>query len=158
MFQPVETHHHVGDAGDEQAACSGFECIGSPGLFPDDRRNFHLARYRFALKYAHNKVVADIASGTGYGAALLGGAAKHVSGYDIDRDAVAYAKETYTADNVEFLVASGESTSHPSESIDLITSFETIEHVDSDHQLLSEFQRMLREGGRLVIKTLDSLV
>ncbi len=44
----------------------------------------HLHRYALALEFAAGKSVLDIASGEGYGAALLAKVAQCVTGVDID--------------------------------------------------------------------------
>ena len=49
----------------------------------------HAARYSFALPFVENRLVLDIACGTGYGIALLKSVAKHVTGVDVDPQTVA---------------------------------------------------------------------
>lgn len=49
--------------------------------------------------------------------------------------------------------ASGTQTELGAESFDIIVSFETIEHVPNDLDLLKEFHRILRPGGILVCST-----
>jgi ubiquinone/menaquinone biosynthesis C-methylase UbiE len=101
------------------------------------------------------RAVADIACGTGSGSELLrtaGGAAR-VVGVDIDAEAVAYARAAHAPDGVEFACAPGERTGLPDASVEVVVSFETIEHVPSDRALLAEFARVLRPGGVLVCST-----
>ena len=62
----------------------------------------HLHRYIYALAYAEGKTILDIASGEGYGAALLASRAVSVIGVDIAEDAVAHARKKYKLDNLEF--------------------------------------------------------
>ena len=44
----------------------------------------HVHRYALSLEFVAGKSVLDIASGEGYGAALLASSAKSVTGVDID--------------------------------------------------------------------------
>ncbi len=124
-------------------------------VFDEGRANFHLDRYVFASHYVSGKAVADIASGTGYGARTLAeqGQALSVTGVDICNEAVNYATIRHSGDNVHFVCASGDATPLPSQSLDVISSFETIEHVDDDLKLLSEFARLLKADGLLICST-----
>lgn len=124
-------------------------------LFEPSRRAFHLARYEFAAPYAAGGAVADIACGTGYGCFLLAdqGKAREVIGVDVDPDAVSYAAETYAAPNIRFVCAPGEATGLPEGSVDLVTSFETLEHLDEPGRLVAEFERILRPEGTLILST-----
>ena len=54
---------------------------------------------------------------------------------------------------IEFRCRPGQDTGIESESLDVVVSFETIEHVEDDQELLAEFKRILRPGGQLVIST-----
>ncbi|MDA0990593.1 MAG: class I SAM-dependent methyltransferase [Verrucomicrobia bacterium] len=124
-------------------------------FFEEGRREFHLERYRFASQYVNGRDVADIACGTGYGAALLvqSGRAKCVTGVDIDHDAVSYATDVYGAGGVAFVCASAEATGFEAGCVDVVTSFETIEHLENEQGLLAEFARILRPSGHLIIST-----
>jgi len=125
-----------------------------PMLLPR-RTELHLRRYEFASAYTKGKRVADVASGTGYGSRTLmteGGAAS-VVGIDVDARAVAYAQRRFARDGVSFRVADGAATGLVAASIDVVTSFETIEHVADPRALLAEFARLLTPGGKLVLST-----
>jgi ubiquinone/menaquinone biosynthesis C-methylase UbiE len=124
-------------------------------LYDPTRRCFHLARYEFAAKYALDRQIADIACGTGYGSALLGqpACASKVMGIDIDAEAVAYANRNHSCERVSFVVASGDATPLADASVDLVVSFETIEHVPDDQRLLKEFHRILKPGGLMICST-----
>ncbi|PCJ66155.1 MAG: hypothetical protein COA73_01525 [Candidatus Hydrogenedentota bacterium] len=124
-------------------------------FFNETSRAFHLARYAFACDYVKGKITADIASGTGYGTAMLvsqGGASK-ATGVDIDPGTIQYASDVYGDGVIRFLCESGDDTGLPEKSIDVVTSFETIEHVPDDRALIQEFARILRPGGTLICST-----
>jgi ubiquinone/menaquinone biosynthesis C-methylase UbiE len=123
-------------------------------LFNEGRRNFHLARYEFAAPHVKGQRVADIACGLGYGTAMLArSGAKSVAGVDIDASAIAYANRHHHDAGVEFLCGSAENLPLPDASVDVVASFETIEHVPDDAALVGEFARVLRPGGRLICST-----
>ena len=54
----------------------------------------HLHRYLFALNWAEGARVVDVASGEGYGAALLAGTARLVCGIELDPLALASARRS----------------------------------------------------------------
>lgn len=109
----------------------------------------HLKRYGWANSMCADKSVLDIACGSGYGAKGMADAgAKSVLGVDLDSRAVAYAKDRYRHPNVEF--RSG--TIHDvDETFDLITCFETLEHVSEPTEFLQALRKCLKPGGRLMI-------
>jgi ubiquinone/menaquinone biosynthesis C-methylase UbiE len=115
----------------------------------------HVHRYLQAREIAAGKVVLDIACGEGYGTALLAGLAARAIGVDISREAVRHAKARYVAGNIEFLVGSCARIPLPDRSIDLVTSFETIEHHDQHEKMMQEIKRVLRPRGVLVISSPD---
>lgn len=123
-------------------------------IFDKERRDFHLARYEFCERFVRGMKVGDIACGTGYGSGILSEyGAGSVIGIDISEDAVSYAKERYGSKNVDFIVASADSTELESESLDVLVSFETIEHLPENVDLLTEFYRLLKPSGVLIIST-----
>jgi 2-polyprenyl-3-methyl-5-hydroxy-6-metoxy-1,4-benzoquinol methylase len=124
-------------------------------MLPPARTELHLRRYELACGMTEGKRALDAACGTGYGAALLmeqGGAAG-VVGVDIDAETVAYARRRFGRSGVEFRVCSATETGLADGSIDVVTSFETIEHLERPSELIDEFARVLRPGGRLVLST-----
>lgn len=126
----------------------------SVGSLPPARTELHLRRYLLAATFAPGARVLDVASGTGYGSALLADfGATHVTGLDIDADCIAYAERYHARDTVHFAVGDAVTTGLDDTSIDLITSFETIEHTRDPAAVLAEFARILKPGATLVIST-----
>lgn len=124
-------------------------------IFDEKRREFHLDRYRFAAQRVKGKRVLDCACGTGYGARMLQeiGTAATVVGVDIEAEGVAYAMKNHRPSSVEFVCSSGDRLALEDNSVDAIISFETIEHVPDDRALISEFHRVLRSDGIVIIST-----
>ena len=121
----------------------------------------HIARYSFALQFVKNKKVLDIACGSGYGSQMIiENGAKHVTGVDISEEAILYCKNEYQHKNLEFKVGNVAKIPLEDDSVDVIISFETLEHVNEDVQreFLLEINRVLKRDGFLVISTPNSLV
>ena len=121
----------------------------STGIMQGD----HLKRYEFAKGFAPGKRVLDIACGSGYGSAMLAeGAAKSVTGVDISPEAVAFAKGRFGGlPNLTYL--NEDACAFRKGEFDLITSFETIEHLNQRDTFLANLYSMLVPGGILLIST-----
>ena len=117
----------------------------------------HFHRYLFAKQFSLGKRVLDIASGEGYGSALLARSAISVIGVDISPDAVAHANMKYQADNLEFRRGSCAAIPLADCSVDVVVSFETIEHHDEHDAMMREIKRVLIPGGLLIISSPDKL-
>jgi SAM-dependent methyltransferase len=114
----------------------------------------HWHRYAFARRYAAGKRVLDVACGEGYGSALLAGVAGAVTGIDIDAGAVAHARQSYAAlANISFAEGSASMLPLADASVDVVVSFETIEHLPRADQprMLAEIARVLAADGVLVM-------
>jgi SAM-dependent methyltransferase len=113
----------------------------------------HLHRYAIACGLAKWKRVLDIACGEGYGAKLLAHVATEVTGVDIDAETIAHAKGAYRHRNLHFLQGSCTEIPCADQSVDLVASFETIEHIREHDRFLQEIKRVLAPGGILVISS-----
>ena len=114
----------------------------------------HWHRYHFAAGFAAGKSVVDVASGEGYGSALLARTAARVTGIDASAEAVALARRRYAgAANLEFLEGRCESMPVGDASADLVVSFETLEHVEDPRTLIAEAARVLRPDGLFLVST-----
>jgi SAM-dependent methyltransferase len=113
----------------------------------------HLHRYAFACEHVKGRDVLDIASGEGYGSEMLSRTAKHVYGVDIDEASVKHAKQKYTADNLEYRIGSCTEIPLPDASVDIVVSFETIEHIKDHEKMIQEVKRVLRLGGVFIISS-----
>lgn len=113
----------------------------------------HRHRYLFALNYCAGKRILDIASGEGYGSAMLATVAEHVTGVDISPEAIAHAKQVYAADNLTYLQGSATDIPLPDQSVDVVVSFETIEHFHDHERFLQEVRRVMRPNGLFIISS-----
>ena len=115
----------------------------------------HYHRYCFARDFCVDRDVLDIASGEGYGAAILADVARSVVGVELDAEAVAFSQNNYVIPTLSFIV--GDALAIPLEdaSVDVVVSFETLEHVRDQALFISEIKRVLRPDGLLIISTPD---
>lgn len=113
----------------------------------------HWHRYAVVAPLAAGKRVLDAASGEGYGSFLLARAAASVVGMDVSATAIAHAQQRYVQSNLTFVAASVTALPLPDASIDLVVSFETIEHLTEQASMLAEFRRVLSADGVLVISS-----
>jgi SAM-dependent methyltransferase len=114
----------------------------------------HWHRYSVMLSAARGLRVLDAACGEGYGSWLLAGTAAEVVGIDVDAAAIGHAVARYAArPNLRYMQASCAALPLATGSVDLIVSFETIEHLEGQEEMLAEFRRVLAPTGALVISS-----
>jgi SAM-dependent methyltransferase len=116
----------------------------------------HWHRYAFARRFVAGRRVLDAACGEGYGTALLATIASSAVGVDVDLATIEHARATYgESGRLRFLAASCTGLPLPSGSVDVVVSFETIEHIAAAEQreMVSEFSRVLKADGLLVISS-----
>ncbi len=147
-----EKNHSEASAADEVFTGERFV----PGIDDIELTMEHYQRYYSVLPLIRGKNILDAACGEGYGTALLAQEAAWVTGVDISPDAIARAKENYgTCRNIEFMEASIATLPFADQSMDVVVSFETIEHVPEDIQrrFLDEIARVLKKDGFLIMST-----
>ena len=115
-----------------------------------------MARYLFAGRFAAGRRVLDAAIGTGYGAATLGAlGASCVHGIDKDANAVSEAITRYSTPTISFAVDDCERLHTMHSPVDVVCSFETIEHLDDPEAFLAAVVRVLAPGGVFLCSTPD---
>jgi ubiquinone/menaquinone biosynthesis C-methylase UbiE len=123
----------------------------------DNIRLDHKNRYQFAcdqLRAEKPQRILDLACGIGYGTLMLANATgANAIGVDIDEGAIQYANQYYCSDNTQFIQQDARKLTLDDAIADAIVSFETIEHVDFDVQLLCKFHTLLKPGGWLICST-----
>ena len=116
----------------------------------------HWHRYALVRAWAAGRRVLDAACGEGYGSALLAQVADSVLGLDVDPAAVAHAAARYaTTGNLRFEQADATRLQLPAGRFDLVVSFETLEHVEAQDELLDGLSHALSDDGLLVMSSPD---
>lgn len=115
----------------------------------------HLHRYFLAREFCRGKDVLDVASGEGYGSALLGQVARSVVGVEIAPEVVFHAASAYRYPNLRFLAGDARNLPLRGAAVDVVVSFETIEHFLEHDRFLQEVRRVLRPGGLLIVSSPD---
>jgi 2-polyprenyl-3-methyl-5-hydroxy-6-metoxy-1,4-benzoquinol methylase len=112
----------------------------------------HVERYEFAARNLPPGRLLDAGCGVGYGTRLLverGGVATSALGIDVEPQAIAYARERYGSERVDFraddLLLFEDRTG-----FDGVVALEIVEHVDNPKALIDHLLSMLRPGGVLV--------
>ncbi len=113
----------------------------------------HLHRYLFASRLAMRRLVLDVATGSGYGAALLARSARRVWAMDIDREALEFARGAWKRENLDFFQADATRLPLPSGSVDLAVAVEVLEHLEDPEELVRELARVCAPAGVAVIST-----
>lgn len=120
-----------------------------------ERSDAHMVRYALAAALVRpGDTVLDCACGLGYGSAILAaqsGGARYI-GVDIDAGSTAYARANFGEQyGIEYVAASATDLSFlDDDSVDLLVTFETIEHLEDYDAFLDEALRVLRPDGRII--------
>jgi GT2 family glycosyltransferase/ubiquinone/menaquinone biosynthesis C-methylase UbiE/glycosyltransferase involved in cell wall biosynthesis len=113
----------------------------------------HYHRYAMVLSCIVGKNVLDVACGEGYGSALMADTAGYVTGVDISPEAVSHATDNYKKNNLTYLQGSATNLQFSDNSFDVVVSFETIEHLAEQEQMIAELRRVLKPEGILILSS-----
>jgi GT2 family glycosyltransferase/SAM-dependent methyltransferase len=117
----------------------------------------HVHRYHAVAELVAGLRVLDIACGEGYGSRILANHAAQVVGVDISDEAISHARVEYVGAGVRFEVGSCLNIPVPDASVDVVVSFETLEHVAEHDKVLQEYSRVLAPGGWICVSCPDKL-
>lgn len=137
-----------------ERAAGGGERQASPSI--DMIRQDHSGRYELALTVIPEAgTVLDVACGVGYGSYIIAtkSACSKITAIDSSAEAIAYGRKYYDHSKITFYCDDCMLYPFEEASFDCIVSFETIEHIRQDRQLLSMFYSILKESGVLVCST-----
>lgn len=119
----------------------------------------HLLRYEFAKRFIAKKIVADIACGSGYGSQILARAgAEKVLAVDASSEAIDEAKKKYDQTNIVWQVGNAENLEIGAREVDVLISFETIEHLQHPEKFVQQAARILKSDGLVIISTPNKAV
>lgn len=117
----------------------------------------HLSAYELARRLIRVGTVLDIGCGAGYGAAHLAGDGRQVVGIDYEPAVAAQAARRYQRQGVSFACMDGMRLGVLSGSVDLVTSFQVLEHMPNPEVLVREMARALRPTGIVLLSTPNAL-
>jgi 2-polyprenyl-3-methyl-5-hydroxy-6-metoxy-1,4-benzoquinol methylase len=119
----------------------------------------HFHRYVLAAQWCADKRTLDAACGEGYGSSLLAKSAASVEAVDISDLAIVHAQNRYgTLRGLSFRKADCTDLPFDDDEFDRVVSFETLEHLAEHERLLSEFRRVLKPDGCLILSSPDKAV
>lgn len=117
----------------------------------ENRRRKAVTVARILADFAGPKLataqVLSVGASTGVIEDFLAGQCKGVTGIDIDAAAIAFARQSFTRDNLSFQVADALETEFSDESFDIVLCNHIYEHVPDPERLMAEIRRLLRPGG-----------
>ena len=115
----------------------------------------HMHRYAWAQRLVGGLDILDCACGEGYGSRILADSASSVTGVDIDSASIEHARRRYGREGLEFIRASALELPFENDRFDAVVSFETLEHLAEQDDLMSECRRVLKPGGFLLMSSPD---
>ncbi len=114
----------------------------------------HLHRYRFVKEFVKGKKVLDLGCGEGYGCFMLSDDAESVTGIDIADEAIRHASIKYQRGNLKFVQGSMADIPIEGEYLfDIILSFEALEHIAEQDEVIREVKRLLKKDGMFIVST-----
>lgn len=121
----------------------------------------HRNRYYWAINYVkENAKILDLACGSGYGSFFLSEntSCKSVTALDISEEALKWAKKYFDSSKIEYICTDlsknfTDILKDDIEKYDLITCFETIEHLENDDEFIARLKSLLNKDGVLLISS-----
>lgn len=111
--------------------------------------------YNIVKKVVRNKV-ADIGFGTGFGTHLLNVNAKEVYGYEIDENAIQFAKDVFPFRDLHFEYGDIVKGINGQE-FNYIVMIDVIEHIKNEKTALDNVKKIMAEDGNFILSTPNRL-
>ncbi|MBI3397217.1 class I SAM-dependent methyltransferase [Candidatus Woesebacteria bacterium] len=126
-----------------------------PGVTANFLYQEALARYKFASDIVKKGFkVLDVGSGTGYGSYFIATSNKcFVYGVDINKEAMMFSRSHYKKRNIKFIISDVLSLPFKNKEMDVVISFEVIEHIKDYPRYLKEIKRVLKDNGKFILST-----
>src|SRR3989338_2861512 len=103
----------------------------------------------FIKKHAKpDSIIFDFGCGSGYLVGELQKMDYDVRGMDFEKEAIDYGIDSGVKN---LILGSGNKIKYPDGSFDLITSFDTLEHIENEEPVIKELIRVLKPGGKMII-------
>lgn len=119
------------------------KAIGKPAEAGQEILN---RRYRIANIDAHRKRILDFGCGNGAQTAYFLTDDNRVVGLDVEHERL-----TQASPKIEKVLYDGRLIPFPSETFDIVISFEVLEHTEDDRKSVEEVYRVLKRGGRFIL-------
>jgi len=100
----------------------------------------------YGARLSHVRLL-DMSCSTGFMANYMSKHAKSVVGIDIDENAIKFAQEHNSRDNLDFVVMDALHSTFAEGSFDIVICNQMYEHVPSAELLMKEIYRVLKPGG-----------
>lgn len=115
----------------------------------------HWNRYLTFHYLAGSKNILDVACGEGYGTDLLSSIARKAVGVDLSVKNINHANKKYAGgkNNLEYIAADACNLPIESNSIEIVYSFETIEHLENIPAFLRSITHIMSDSGAGIIST-----
>lgn len=135
--------------------CERHNLDGKNYIASGDQLTYHyiLAKEFLEAKNINKGIILDIACGTGYGSKLFLNTNFNIIGADLDKQQIEQNIIDYSKfSNITFQVDDILNMSFQDDSIDILLTMETIEHIEP-HQMLKECKRVLKTNGYIILST-----
>ncbi len=138
----------VANKGERFVVSSWDELVGCGEFY----HAIHAHRYYWAAQQIDklDKIILDLGCGSGYGAWYLASLGHHTMGYDVDGEAISWARNHFDLPGLVYLEGE-EELDGSVDRYDIITCFEVLEH--EPDTVLETIHRRLDPGGTLIIST-----
>lgn len=113
-------------------------------------------RYHFAKQLSTDKLVLEVACGSGIGLGYLAKNARKVVGGDIEEKNVNLAQTLYLShSDITIDILDAHNLQFPNNSFDVVLLYEAIYYLKETQKFVSEAKRVLSKNGRLIICTVN---